>query len=262
MLLKKGINSVVFIDFETNGLNPDECYPTEIAIKEVLIDNQRGRWIDRYDTLIQLPEGEEIPEKITELTGLTTDLVNTQGKPIKLVQNEIIDFFKANTLVVAQNANFDLGFLRFHFGISPKQFICTKTVEAVAFPENSNSLAKMHKHYYPDSDIEQYHRAAGDVEMLSEVFDAQLKAIDEEGMMFFINRIAILPERPLVFYPLYAKYMDFTNKYVPKSRYDALEVRAEDYARDSAFLSCLEAAGVDNWSGYSYAWEMYEEETD
>ena len=29
---------------------------------------------------------------------------------------------------------------------------------------------------------------------------------------------------------------------------------------DSEFLSCLEAAGVDNWEGYSYAQEMMEED--
>ena len=28
----------------------------------------------------------------------------------------------------------------------------------------------------------------------------------------------------------------------------------------SEFLSCLEACGVDNWGGYSDAWEMYNEE--
>ncbi|QFG05883.1 hypothetical protein 268TH004_44 [Bacillus phage 268TH004] len=26
------------------------------------------------------------------------------------------------------------------------------------------------------------------------------------------------------------------------------------------FLECLEGAGVDNWQGYSDAWEMYKEE--
>ncbi|MEH6848093.1 MULTISPECIES: hypothetical protein [Bacillus cereus group] len=29
---------------------------------------------------------------------------------------------------------------------------------------------------------------------------------------------------------------------------------------DSEFLSCLEAAGVDNWGGYGDAWEMMESE--
>ena len=30
-------------------------------------------------------------------------------------------------------------------------------------------------------------------------------------------------------------------------------------AKDVEFLSCLRAAGVDNWSGYDYAWELFRE---
>ena len=29
--------------------------------------------------------------------------------------------------------------------------------------------------------------------------------------------------------------------------------------RDSQFLTCLEGAGVDNWQGYDYAVEMFDE---
>ena len=32
-----------------------------------------------------------------------------------------------------------------------------------------------------------------------------------------------------------------------------------DLKRDSLFLSALEAAGVDNWDGYDYAWEIMRE---
>lgn len=37
-----------------------------------------------------------------------------------------------------------------------------------------------------------------------------------------------------------------------KADYDAMQERLD-------FLSCLEAAGVDNWCGYSEAWKMLEE---
>ncbi len=39
---------------------------------------------------------------------------------------------------------------------------------------------------------------------------------------------------------------------IPKSEYDALLKRDE-------FLSCLEAAGVDNWSGYGEAFTIRDE---
>lgn len=42
-----------------------------------------------------------------------------------------------------------------------------------------------------------------------------------------------------------------------------VEISREEYEsllRDSAFLQELEADGVDNWEGYSLAWEMFEED--
>ncbi len=39
---------------------------------------------------------------------------------------------------------------------------------------------------------------------------------------------------------------------IPKKEYDEL-------VHASNFLTCLESAGVDNWSGYSYAQEMMDE---
>lgn len=40
-------------------------------------------------------------------------------------------------------------------------------------------------------------------------------------------------------------------------------ITEKEYAmllKNSEFLSCLEACGVDNWCGYSDAWEMMNEE--
>lgn len=39
---------------------------------------------------------------------------------------------------------------------------------------------------------------------------------------------------------------------ISKKEYDKL-------VEDQAFLEALKAAGVDNWSGYDYAWEILEE---
>lgn len=36
----------------------------------------------------------------------------------------------------------------------------------------------------------------------------------------------------------------------------------EQLLKDADFLACLEACGVDNWGGYSDAYEMHEEGVD
>lgn len=43
---------------------------------------------------------------------------------------------------------------------------------------------------------------------------------------------------------------------------ETITISKEEYARligDSDFLQCLQGAGVDNWEGYDYAQEAYEE---
>lgn len=40
---------------------------------------------------------------------------------------------------------------------------------------------------------------------------------------------------------------------IPKKEYDSL-------VEDSDWLSCLESAGVDNWGGIDYAYELKEED--
>ena len=44
---------------------------------------------------------------------------------------------------------------------------------------------------------------------------------------------------------------------------DTIELSRADYnelVRRESFLSCLESCGVDNWEGYDYAIEMFQEE--
>jgi hypothetical protein len=44
-----------------------------------------------------------------------------------------------------------------------------------------------------------------------------------------------------------------------KDEFVAISVEEyEQLKRDSEFLGCLEACGVDNWNGYEDAWDMFE----
>lgn len=249
-----GVTGIVFIDFETTGLDPKENYPTEIAIKKVGISPLTAQpYVKEYETIIKLPEGVEISEFIQELTGLTTEMVNTQGKDIAEVIPEVQNLIDHETLVVAQSANFDLGYLAVHFGIEPAHFMCTKTVEFFTAPHLSTSLNELHKRYAPEVTFEQTHRAMDDVNMLMDVYNGQIAVHGNEAMMFFKNKIAIPPERPLVFYPHNAVILDYTQKYVSSKTHDKLKERIEYLEERDEELSKLEAYGVDNWSGYGEA---------
>jgi DNA polymerase III epsilon subunit-like protein len=248
-----GVTGVAFIDFETTGLDPRENHPTEIAIKKVGVGALGKVYVRDYQTMIKLPEGVEISEFIQKLTGLTTEKVNSEGKDITEVIPEVQNLIDSNTLVVAQSANFDLGYLAVHFGIEPAHFMCTKTIEFFTAPHLSTKLNDTHARYAPEATFEQTHRAMDDVEMLMDIFNGQVGVHGNEAMMFFKNKIAIPPERPLVFYPDNAIILDYSQKYVSSKTHNELKERVEYLEERDDELSRLEAYGVDNWCGYGEA---------
>jgi DNA polymerase III subunit epsilon len=252
----KKFENIVFIDFETTGLNPAENHPTEIALKSISVPFPATPLTTSYNELIKLPEGVEISEFIQNLTGLTTEKVNSEGIDINTVKKDIQNLFTEETLVIAQSANFDLGYLKEHFDIVPEHFMCTKTIEFFTNPHLSTALNDTHKRYSSKS-FEQTHRAMDDVNMLIDIYNGQVVHHGgAENMMFFMNKIAVMPERPLVFTPHNAIVLDYTQKYYSSKTVEKLEEKIEDLKEDAEMYRCLRNAGVDNWSGYDYAMEL------
>ncbi len=118
------------IDIETTGGKAIKDRITEIAI--VLFDGKKV--IDRFETLIN-PEC-YIPYGITELTGITQDMVADAPRFYE-VGKKIVEM-TASTIFVAHNVRFDYGFIReefrrLGFSFSRKQ-LCTVRLSRKAFP--------------------------------------------------------------------------------------------------------------------------------
>jgi CRISPR-associated protein Cas2 len=94
----------VVIDVETTGLNPDKDQIIEIGALKV----DHNEKIGSYDALIRI-DG-EIPQNIETLTGITTSMVNENGRNLNDVITEFIMFLQ-NLPVVAHNVDFDIRFL-------------------------------------------------------------------------------------------------------------------------------------------------------
>lgn len=234
-----------FIDFETTGLKYITDFPTEIGIK--LVDEEGSL---EYSSLIQLPKGVEVPTFITKLTGLTTEKLQKEGKPLKVVRAEVIKFLTQfgsidDLFFVGHNINFDLGFLAHYFGIQPLNFFCTRSIEILTNPDLNASLANVYPRYFEAA--VQTHRAMGDIEMTEKVFNAQTAYHGVMVMLgFFKNKLVNMPDRELSYYPEFARVLDFSAKYYSENQVNCLK-------EDSDKLAKLEAYGVDNWSGYSDA---------
>lgn len=123
----------VFIDFETTGLDPVVDRVIEVAALLCSVD---GREHGRYQTLVN--PGVPVPERITELTGIDTPLIQRDGITSS---NAIIDLqsFIGGRTVVAFNAEFDEKFLlaetqRTMLEFPPLKFVCALKIARQAWP--------------------------------------------------------------------------------------------------------------------------------
>lgn len=95
----------IFFDTETSGLDCFNCNIIEFAM--VIVED--GEIIDTYDEFINI--GKAIPRNITDLTGITNEMLRNEGKDEKEVACDIKERITDNTLMIAHNCQFDMLFL-------------------------------------------------------------------------------------------------------------------------------------------------------
>ena len=96
---------IVMLDFETTGLSPESGDRiTEVAALRIV----GGEIRERYVSLVNC--GVRIPSFITQLTGITQQMVDT-APPSQEVVAELLDFIGGDMLS-AHNASFDEKFLK------------------------------------------------------------------------------------------------------------------------------------------------------
>jgi DNA polymerase III subunit epsilon len=185
------MKTYVVLDLETTGLDYQTEQITEIgAIK---IDAKYNE-IDRFHTMVGLAPGKELPEFITKLTGITAE--DLKGKRSEDDALATLKSFIGDSVVIAQNAPFDLSFI-FRGGIEPKEFICTRTLVRYVEPELSASLKAVTLRN--GIVLNGHHRALNDVEATIEVLKHYIAKV-EEGVDI-TNLIMDEPSRPLRFTP-------------------------------------------------------------
>jgi DNA polymerase-3 subunit epsilon len=154
------------VDIETTGGNPSRDKITEIAI--VIHDGQQI--IDEFQSLIN-PE-RYIPAGITELTGITQEMVDSAPKFFE-VAKQIVEMTQG-AVFVAHNVRFDYGFIKKEFSrlgyAYTRQQLCTVRMSRKSFPGlRSYSLSNLIRHF--NIPIEGRHRAMGDVKATVQLFE-------------------------------------------------------------------------------------------
>lgn len=157
---------IAILDFETTGMSPAHgARAAEVGI--VMVED--GRIVDRYQSLMNA--GQYMPSFITQLTGITTAMVQA-APPASTVMREAADFVGSAPLV-AHNASFDSKFWQDELeraGCPLMQpiatlFTCSVLLSRRLYPEApSHSLGRIVRHLQlPPAD--KAHRALADAEM-------------------------------------------------------------------------------------------------
>ena len=194
--------AVVFFDTETSGLDADTCQIIELAaIRIEQTDRGTLRMADTADMFVKLPEGQRLPEKITELTGITDAMLEAEGVSEADAAARFTDMLRDGpVLLVAHNAQFDLLFCRAMLWRYPgdgeelleaADYLDSLTVykDRRAYP---HKLANAIVAYKLEDKVKNSHRAIDDVAALFEV----CKAMDNEraDLLEYVNIFGYNPK--------------------------------------------------------------------
>ncbi len=177
------------VDIETTGGNAERSRITEIAI--YIYDRAQGKVVDEFQTLVNPMRS--IPQKITELTGISNETV-FEAPTFDETLAEQIDQFTKDCVFVAHNVNFDYNFIRASFKRLGKKYqrkkLCTVRLSRKLLPgKRSYSLGKLCAS--EDIDISNRHRAAGDARATVELFEKLLQADDNQLIEKSLNPLSL-----------------------------------------------------------------------
>ncbi|MGI6150215.1 MAG: hypothetical protein GX195_11500 [Firmicutes bacterium] len=184
------IESLVFVDVETTGLNPFAERIIEIFMLKLLGSGE----VEEYGSLIN--PGRPLSAEITAITGLTDADLADSPKEAEVAQ-AIREFIGGGTLV-AHNLTFDKGFLNAMFRRTkqpplPGGGIDTLALSRSLFPKlcvypgggGSHKLSNLMYHFGLDGLYSNSHRARDDVLLLVEVYrHLQDHALGRSGVTY------------------------------------------------------------------------------
>lgn len=163
-------------DIETTGLSFRTAKITEIGAMKI----KNGKVIDTFECFVN-PE-EAIPYEVMKVTHITDDMVK-EAETIEQVLTKFLEFV-GNSILVAHNANFDIGFIR-HFAKKHRlkfdnTYIDTLSIARDMFPEFKKfKLGVIAENLGIRGDVA--NRALDDVKTLVKVFELMINNLKEKG---------------------------------------------------------------------------------
>ena len=165
------------LDLETTGFSFRTEKITEVGIMKV----KNGEVIDEFSCFVN-PE-KPIPQRVVEVTNITDDMVK-DAETIDKVMPKILEFV-GDSVLVAHNADFDIGFLKYNaknLGLSLENtYLDTLRLAKDLFPDYKKyKLGKIAENL--GIKVEVAHRALDDVDTTVKVLNVMLKMLKDKGV--------------------------------------------------------------------------------
>ena len=218
-------DEMIVFDLETTGLSNRTCKIIEIGAVKI----KDGEVLDVFNTFVD-PE-EHISEEITRLTSITDEMVAGAPKEYDAVK-AFLDF-AGDRMLIAHNANFDVGFIR--VAAERCAFPFTNSyLDTVGLSKYLNTDIKNHKldtiaKYYNLEDFH-HHRASDDATILAHIFFEMQRRLKSEGVVTFKHLLSLMSEKsdPLQL-PMYHMIILAKNKEGLKNLYKLISFSYLDY---------------------------------
>lgn len=168
------------LDIETTGISKLTEKITEFGIMKI----KNGEVLDTFECFVN-PE-KPIPERVVEVTNITDEMVK-DAETIDKVLPKVLDFI-GDSVVVAHNASFDVGFIKENARKLNLKFnntyIDTLALAKELFPNfKKYKLGIIAENLNIKVDVA--HRALADVETLVAVFKVMLEKLEEKNITKF-----------------------------------------------------------------------------
>ena len=224
----------VVFDIETTGLSVQNCKITEIGAVKI----KNGEVLGRFNTFVD-PEV-PIPADIVELTGITDEMVKGAPKYPEALK-AFFDFVgndptkEIQPLLIAHNANFDIGFIR-HFAKEAglpfeNPYLDTLALSRYINPDLNKHTLDAIANAYNLGDFN-HHRACDDAEMLAHIFFRMIDIMEKSDLRDWRMLQQEMAEKtdPLKLKP-YHQIILVKNKTGLKNLYKLISMSYLDYYR-------------------------------
>ena len=170
------MKNIVIYDIETTGLSPQNDFIIQLSCMKVNPNTLEN--IGERSWYIKPAHAYNIDPKATEVHGLTKDFIEKNGKTIKEIAPDFLEFIEDCDFMTYNGNNFDIRFLykdfsmfKFDLKLEGRKFYDAYAMECKYNPRNLSSVYKK----YTGIELEGAHDAMNDVRATWEVWKKQME---------------------------------------------------------------------------------------